>query len=43
MEQRTCVVIRFRGEQICEMRDYTDSHVYEEFLAKHRSRLPKFA
>ncbi len=28
MDQRTCVVLRFRGERICEMRDYTDSHVY---------------
>jgi len=43
MDQRTCVVLRFRGEQICEMRDYTDAHVYEEFLRRHRSELPKFA
>jgi len=43
MDQRTCVVIKFRGEQICEMRDYTDSHVYEEFLKRHRNELPKFA
>ena len=43
MDQRTCVVIRFRGERICEMRDYTDSHVYEEFLKRHRKELPKFA
>ena len=43
MDQRTCVVIRFRGEQICEMRDYTDSHLYEEFLKRHRKELPKFA
>jgi len=42
MDQRTCVVIRFRGEQICEMRDYTDSHIYEEFLKAHRQELPKF-
>ena len=42
MDQRTCVVIKFRGEQICEMRDYTDSHVYEEFLKRHRKELPKF-
>ena len=42
MDQRTCVVIRFRGEQICEMRDYTDSHLYEEFLKRHRKELPKF-
>ena len=42
MDQRTCVVIRFRGEQICEMRDYTDTHVYEEFRRRH-PELPKFA
>jgi ketosteroid isomerase-like protein len=42
MDQRTCVVIRFRGELISELRDYTDSHVYEEFLARHRRDLPKF-
>ena len=43
MDQRTCVVIRFRGERICELRDYTDSHIYEEFLKRHRADLPKFA
>ncbi|PYO62536.1 MAG: hypothetical protein DMD28_05525 [Gemmatimonadetes bacterium] len=43
MDQRTCVVIRFRGDRICEMREYTDSHIYEEFLKRHRSELPKFA
>lgn len=43
MDQRTCVVIRFRELRICEMRDYTDSHVYEEFLKRHRAELPKFA
>jgi ketosteroid isomerase-like protein len=43
MDQRTCVVLLFRGDQICEMRDYTDSHVYEQFLQKHRKDLPKFA
>jgi ketosteroid isomerase-like protein len=42
MDQRTCVVIRFRGDRICEMRDYTDSHRYEQFLARHRAELPKF-
>lgn len=43
MDQRTCVVLRFRGERICDMRDYTDAHVYEEFLSRHRGELPKFA
>ena len=43
MDQRTCVVIRFRGEQISELRDYTDSHLYEEFLKRHKKDLPKFA
>ena len=42
MNQRTCVVLRFRGSRICEMRDYTDSHTYEEFLKRHRGGLPKF-
>ena len=43
MDQRTCVVIKFRGDRICELRDYTDSHIYEEFLKRHRPELPKFA
>jgi ketosteroid isomerase-like protein len=43
MDQRTCVVIKFREDRICELRDYTDSHMYEEFLKRHRSELPKFA
>lgn len=42
MDQRTCVVIRFRGGRISEMRDYTDSHRYEQFLLRHRAALPKF-
>ena len=42
MDQRTCVVIRFRGERIAEMRDYTDSHLYEEFRRRH-PELPKFS
>lgn len=42
VDQRTCVVIRFRGKQISEMRDYTDSHIYEGFATRHRSELPKF-
>lgn len=42
MDQRTCAVLRFRGTKICEMRDYTDSHTYEEFLKRHRAELPKF-
>jgi len=43
MDQRTCVVIRFAGDRICEMRDYSDSHLYQLFVARHRARLPKFA
>jgi ketosteroid isomerase-like protein len=42
MDQRTCVIIKFVGDQICEMREYTDSHIYEEFLKRHRAELPKF-
>lgn len=43
MDQRTCVVLRFQGGRISELRDYTDSHVYEEFRRRHRAELPKFA
>lgn len=43
LDQRTCVVIRFAGERIAEMRDYTDTAAYERFLARHRQELPKFA
>ena len=43
MDQRTCVVIKFRAEKISELRDYTDSHLYEEFLKRHKRDLPKFA
>lgn len=39
---RTCVVIRFRGDRICSMRDYTDAQAYARFLARHRAELPKF-
>jgi ketosteroid isomerase-like protein len=42
MDQRTCVVIKFREDKICELRDYTDSHIYEGFLERHKSELPKF-
>jgi ketosteroid isomerase-like protein len=42
MDQRTCVVIRFRGEKICDMREYTDAGIYLSFLARH-PELPKFA
>ncbi len=42
MDQRTCVVIRFRGDRIADMRDYTDSHRYEQFVQRHRAELPKF-
>ena len=43
MDARTCVVIRFEGARIAEMRDYTDAYLYETFLEKHRKDLPKFA
>jgi hypothetical protein len=42
VDQRTCSVLRFEGDRIAELRDYTDSHVYEEFVVRHRSELPKF-
>jgi len=41
MDQRTVSILRFRGDKICELRDYTDSHVYETFRARHPD-LPKF-
>jgi len=43
LDQRTCVVLLFRGDRIAEMRDYSDSALYEGFLARHRAELPKFA
>jgi ketosteroid isomerase-like protein len=43
LDQRTCVVIKFRDDKICDMRDYTDPHLYEQFLERHRNELPKFA
>jgi ketosteroid isomerase-like protein len=43
MDVRTCVVIRFRGDRIVSMRDYTDAQAYAGFLARHRRDLPKFA
>ena len=43
MDQRTCVMIRFRGDRICDMRDYSDASVYLGFIERHRAELPKFA
>lgn len=42
LDQRTCVVLRFRDDRICELRDYTDAGAYERFAAAHRDLLPKF-
>jgi ketosteroid isomerase-like protein len=42
MDQRTVCILRFQGDRIAEIRDYTDSHIYEEFLTRHRDQLPKF-
>ena len=42
IDQRTCVVIRFQGERIAEMRDYSDAGLYEAFRRRH-PELPKFA
>lgn len=42
MDQRTCVVLRFRADRIAELRDYTDAGIYQRFLGRHRSELPKF-
>ncbi|MEX0692221.1 MAG: nuclear transport factor 2 family protein [Gemmatimonadales bacterium] len=43
LDARTCVVIRFRDDRICVMRDYTDAYLYERFVERHRAELPKFA
>jgi ketosteroid isomerase-like protein len=43
LDVRTCAVLRFRGDRICEMRDYTDAQQYAEFLTRHRAHLPRFA
>ena len=42
IDQRTCVVIRFRGDLICSLRDYTDAGVYARFAERHGLELPKF-
>ena len=42
MDARTCVVIKFQGDKICDMRDYTDAYLYDAFRARH-PELPKFA
>ena len=42
MDQRTCVVLRFRENRISELRDYTDAAIYEAFLSRHRAELPRF-
>jgi ketosteroid isomerase-like protein len=42
-DQRTCVVLRFRGGLIADLRDYTDTAAYERFVERHRQELPKFA
>ncbi len=42
MDARTCVILRFEGNRIAEMRDYTDAYLYVDFLARHRADLPKF-
>ena len=41
IDQRTCVVIRFRGDRIADMRDYCDAQLYEAFRQRH-PELPKF-
>jgi ketosteroid isomerase-like protein len=42
MDQRTCSVLRFRDDRIAGITDYTDSHVYEQFAARHRAALVRF-
>jgi ketosteroid isomerase-like protein len=42
IDQRTCVVMHFRDDRICDMRDYTDAGLYEQFRDRH-PELPKFS
>jgi ketosteroid isomerase-like protein len=42
IDQRTYSVLRFRGERIAALEDYADADVYERFVERHRSALPKF-
>jgi ketosteroid isomerase-like protein len=42
LDQRTCVVLRFRGDLLCELRDYCDAGLYARFAARHAAALPKF-
>lgn len=42
MDQHTYCVLRFRGDLIAAIEDYTDAEVYERFVERHRSHLPKF-
>ena len=42
IDQRTCSVLVFRGDRIAALRDYTDSHRYDQFVERHRDALPKF-
>lgn len=43
LDQRTCVVLRFRGERICNLSEYADAALYAAFAERHRAALPKFA
>jgi ketosteroid isomerase-like protein len=42
MDQRTCCVLRFRGDRIASLQDYSNAQVYEQFITRHRADLPKF-
>ena len=42
LDQRTCVVLRFRGQRIASLADYTDAGRYLAFAARHAKELPKF-
>jgi ketosteroid isomerase-like protein len=42
MDQRTYCVMRFRGDRIAALEDYSDADVYERFVERHRAHLPKF-
>jgi ketosteroid isomerase-like protein len=42
IDQRTYCVLRFRDDRIAAIEDYTDAHLYEEFVERHRADLPRF-
>lgn len=42
IDQRTYCVLRFRDDRIAAIEDYSDAHLYEDFVERHRADLPRF-